>query len=181
MRFQKQLSISVCAALVYLITLSIPQIVQGQIEAKSKQSSFEETCPYTIQVEKPKPASGYELSQWSISITVQIDGTLQSQSGDKLKLVLYDKTEKKEEESTTSSGQFCVASLATTGLDTKHEYEIRISSTPSGRGIQGSWLLTWVETEKTLGGGGIPGFPYESIILGITVGILLLWWMRRRT
>ena len=26
---------------------------------------------------------------------------------------------------------------------------------------------------------GIPGFPYESIILGIAIVILLLWWMRR--
>ncbi len=27
----------------------------------------------------------------------------------------------------------------------------------------------------------IPGFPYESIILGIATVVLLLWWMRRRT
>jgi uncharacterized surface anchored protein len=28
---------------------------------------------------------------------------------------------------------------------------------------------------------GIPGFSSESIVIGIAVGILLLWWMRRRT
>ena len=28
---------------------------------------------------------------------------------------------------------------------------------------------------------GISGFPYESIILGIAIVTLLLWWMRRRT
>jgi CubicO group peptidase (beta-lactamase class C family) len=28
---------------------------------------------------------------------------------------------------------------------------------------------------------GIPGFSYESIVIGIAVGILLLWWMSRRT
>lgn len=28
---------------------------------------------------------------------------------------------------------------------------------------------------------GIPGFSYESIVIGIAVGILLLWWMRRGT
>jgi len=27
---------------------------------------------------------------------------------------------------------------------------------------------------------GIPGFPHESIILGIMVGILLLWWLKKR-
>ncbi len=28
---------------------------------------------------------------------------------------------------------------------------------------------------------GIPGFPYESIILGIAIAILPLWWMKRGT
>lgn len=28
---------------------------------------------------------------------------------------------------------------------------------------------------------GIPGFPYESIILGIAIVILPLWWMKRGT
>jgi len=28
---------------------------------------------------------------------------------------------------------------------------------------------------------GIPGFSYESIVIGIAVGILLLWWIRRGT
>jgi parallel beta-helix repeat protein len=35
------------------------------------------------------------------------------------------------------------------------------------------------EEEKT-GGGGIPGFPYESIILGLVFGILMLWMHQRR-
>ena len=28
---------------------------------------------------------------------------------------------------------------------------------------------------------GIPGFSYESIVIGMAMGILLLWWMRRGT
>jgi hypothetical protein len=28
---------------------------------------------------------------------------------------------------------------------------------------------------------GIPGFPYESIMLGIAIAILPLWWMKRGT
>ena len=32
--------------------------------------------------------------------------------------------------------------------------------------------------EEASGGGGIPGFPYESILLGIIVGILILWRLR---
>lgn len=33
------------------------------------------------------------------------------------------------------------------------------------------------ETKKR----GIPGFPYESIVAGIVAGVIILWFMRRRT
>jgi len=34
--------------------------------------------------------------------------------------------------------------------------------------------------EEPSGGGGIPGFPYESIILGLVAGVVILWMMQRR-
>ena len=35
------------------------------------------------------------------------------------------------------------------------------------------------EVEKT-GNGGIPGFPYESIILGLMIGVFILWLLHRK-
>jgi transglutaminase-like putative cysteine protease len=34
--------------------------------------------------------------------------------------------------------------------------------------------------EEKLGVGGIPGFPYESIILGLLLGVFILWMLQRR-
>ena len=39
--------------------------------------------------------------------------------------------------------------------------------------VVGSLTLEWKQQ-------GIPGFPYESIILEMIVGILLLWWLKKR-
>lgn len=36
------------------------------------------------------------------------------------------------------------------------------------------------QTPGSSGGGGIPGFPYESIILGIMLGTILLWILHRK-
>ena len=36
------------------------------------------------------------------------------------------------------------------------------------------------EEKEEEGGGGIPGFPYESIILGFVLGALFLWMLQRR-
>ena len=43
-------------------------------------------------------------------------------------------------------------------------------------GMSGSFTAT--ENKKPLG--GIPGFPYESIILGIVAGVFMLWMLQRR-
>lgn len=34
--------------------------------------------------------------------------------------------------------------------------------------------------EEEEGGGGIPGFPYESILIGIVIGLMMLWKLQRR-
>jgi hypothetical protein len=35
--------------------------------------------------------------------------------------------------------------------------------------------------EKVLPGGGIPGFPYESIIIGLIIGAIILWTIQRKS
>jgi hypothetical protein len=49
-------------------------------------------------------------------------------------------------------------------------------------GLGGSFTVTKSsETEeKPSGGGGIPGFPYESIVLGVILGVIVLWLVQRR-
>ena len=36
------------------------------------------------------------------------------------------------------------------------------------------------DTDETKSGSGIPGFPYESILLGVISAILVLWFIQRR-
>ena len=43
-------------------------------------------------------------------------------------------------------------------------------------GLTGSYTVT----EKEEPSRGIPGFPYEAIILGIAAGVIILWIMQRR-
>lgn len=43
------------------------------------------------------------------------------------------------------------------------------------------WSPWASEEQKDGSGGGIPGFPYGSVVLGITLGMILLWVMRRRS
>lgn len=38
---------------------------------------------------------------------------------------------------------------------------------------------TWEAEKREEDGGGIPGFPYESIILGLLLGALALWMLQR--
>lgn len=61
----------------------------------------------------------------------------------------------------------------------KSEYvtETRIVSVKAGETTK----ITITLEKEAKDGEGILGFPCESIILGIFVGMLLLWWMRRRT
>jgi uncharacterized Zn-binding protein involved in type VI secretion len=44
-------------------------------------------------------------------------------------------------------------------------------------GLSGSYTVTEKEEEPF---GGIPGFPYEVIILGVVAGVVILWWMKQR-
>jgi desulfoferrodoxin (superoxide reductase-like protein) len=41
-----------------------------------------------------------------------------------------------------------------------------------------SW--TFEEKEEEGEGGGIPGFPYESVLLGVLLGGLILWTLQRK-
>jgi hypothetical protein len=43
--------------------------------------------------------------------------------------------------------------------------------------LTGSYTVTEKEEEPPR---GIPGFPYESIILGVIAGVVILWMMQRR-
>lgn len=43
------------------------------------------------------------------------------------------------------------------------------------------WSPWASDEQKDSSGGGIPGFPYESVVLGIALGMILLYVMRRRS
>ncbi len=47
-------------------------------------------------------------------------------------------------------------------------------------GLSGSYTVTEPVEEEKKPLGGIPGFPYESIILGLVVGIFIIWLLQRR-
>jgi len=60
----------------------------------------------------------------------------------------------------------------------KSEYATKSGSVSAKAGETAELTITLEREAK--GGGGIPGFPYESIILGLVVGVLLLWMLQRR-
>jgi len=60
----------------------------------------------------------------------------------------------------------------------KSEYATKSGSVSAKAGEAAELTITLEREAK--GGGGIPGFPYESIILGLVVGVLLLWMLQRR-
>jgi hypothetical protein len=45
-------------------------------------------------------------------------------------------------------------------------------------GLSGSYVVT--EPEEPSFWDRIPGFPYESVVLGLLIGILVLWLIQRR-
>ena len=47
-------------------------------------------------------------------------------------------------------------------------------------GLSGRYTVTKPIEEKQKPPGGIPGFPYESIIIGLVVGVFMLWLLQRR-
>ena len=53
------------------------------------------------------------------------------------------------------------------------------SGTINAKPGETSELTITLEKEEK-GGGGIPGFPYESILLGLALGVLILWIFQRR-
>jgi len=60
----------------------------------------------------------------------------------------------------------------------KSEYVTNSGSVSAKAGETAELVITLEKEAK--GGGGIPGFPYESIMLGLVLGALVLWMMQQR-
>jgi len=157
---------------------------------------------YTIQVSK----SGYETSSKLVTViegetTTQII-QLKEQVGT-IKIIIMDAQGKPVSGATVAStsqpgGQSSLS--GTSGSDgsvifsdvklgsytfqaSKNEYKTKTGSVSVEAGETAELTIT-IEKEapevEEKPGGGIPGFPYESIVLGLVLGAFMLWMMQRR-
>jgi len=113
-----------------------------------------------------EPSSVEEGGQVTISADVINNGTLSGSHTVTLKIDEIVKDEK----------------TVTLNPDETVTISFELSATQQGiyfvdvNGLTGSYRVT----EKEEPSGGIPGFPYEAIILGVVAGIVILWMIQRR-
>jgi hypothetical protein len=62
----------------------------------------------------------------------------------------------------------------------KSGYVTKTASTTSTAGGTVELTITLDLAQSGGGGGGIPGFPYESIVIGLVIGAVALWTLQRR-
>jgi hypothetical protein len=96
--------------------------------------------------------------------------------GDTIDIILWDLTDDKKADSIMGQGELAVARLHKE-VDADHEYEVRVVTKPEGRKISGIYEYSWVESQS--GGGWIPGFGINSIVIGLLVGSILIWKLQR--
>jgi hypothetical protein len=159
----------------FLSVLSNIAITLGQ-DVKTKDGSYDETTPYTFKVESFETVEGVEISEYRIDVVAEILEGQDGKPGDTLTITLWDLTDDKKADTITGQGSLAVATLDKE-VNPEHEYEVRIVTKPEGRKISGTYEYSWVETKT--GGGGIPGFGMNSIVIGLLVGSLLIWKLQR--
>jgi hypothetical protein len=104
---------------------------------------------------------GIEISHSSPSSGHYVDSEVRVDDGDE---VAYDQDPQ-------SSTRFSVEIVLEDASPTK--VEVRVHCTNHGWSV---WkVLGLGDEEPDESGGGIPGFPVEAIVLGLAVGLLLLW------
>ena len=176
MRVSKKYLTMFVISCILISVLSTIVIALGQVEEKSSEGSFDETTPYSFQVDSIESGDGVEISEWQIRVVAEIIEGQDGKVGDTITIILYDLTDNKEKDSITGQGPLAVATLVKTNVDIEHQYEIRIVTKPEGRKITGIYEYSWVETKK---GGGIPGFGINSIVIGFLIGSIIIWKLRR--
>lgn len=107
-----------------------------------------------LEVSHSSPSSGHYVD----SVVVRVD------DGDE---VVYDQDPQ-------SSTRFSVEIVLEDASPTK--VEVRVHCTSHG---WSAWRVLGLGEEPEEKGGGIPGFPVESVVLGLAVGLLLLWATRK--
>jgi len=73
-----------------------------------------------------------------------------------------------------------IARLIRTFQASKVRYATKSASTSSTTGGTVELNVTLDLAQSSGGGGGIPGFPYESIVIGLVIGAAALWILQRR-
>ena len=176
MRVSKKYLTMFVISCILISVLSTIVIALGQAEEKSSEGSFDETTPYSFQVDSIESGDRVEISEWQIRVVAEIIEGQDGKVGDTITIILYDLTDNKEKDSITGQGPLAVATLVKTNVDIEHQYEIRIVTKPEGRKITGIYEYSWVETKK---GGGIPGFGINSIVIGFLIGSIIIWKLQR--
>ncbi len=108
---------------------------------------------------------GLEVSHSSPSSGHYVDSVVVR--GDDGNEVVYDQDPQ-------SSTRFSVEIVLEDASPTK--VEVRVHCTSHG---WSAWRVLGLGEEPEEKGGGIPGFPVESVVLGLAVGLLLLWATRK--
>jgi len=157
-------------------SFTIIWIAQAQPTDMSKSEDFEETSPYTFQLEPVVGDNEAEISDWGVTVVAQLTASDSSKPGDIIEIILYDLTDDKKADSIMGQGPQAVATLVERDLEIDHEYEVRITTIPDKQRLTGTTEYEWVETKKS---SGIPGFNTESIILGLLSGTVILWVLKK--
>lgn len=176
MRISKKYLTMFIISCTLLSVLSTIAITLGQAEVKSVDGSFDGTTPYTFKVESFEAVEGVEISEFVINVVAEIIAGQDGKPGNTIDIILWDLTDDKKADSIMGQGELAVATLDKE-VNAEHEYEVRIVTNPEGRKISGVFEYSWVESKS--GGGGIPGFGINSIVLGLLVGSLVIWKLQR--
>lgn len=162
---------------ILMSVLSTIVMTLGQTEEKSSERIFDETTPYSFKVDSPESGNDVEISEWRIRVVAKIIEGQDGKVGDTITIILYDLTDDKKVDSIMGQGPLAVTTLIKENTNIEHQYEVRIETKPEGRKITGKYDDLWIETKT--GGGGIPGFGINSIVIGFFIGSIIIWMLQK--
>ena len=148
------------------VTVGTPEFTLSNLVIEPSSAEVGDNVSISVKVDNVGDESG------SYVLTLKIDGNVEDEKTvtlgpDESRSVSFDYNASDDGTCSVAvndlSGTFTVTTPSTQETETSEEEETETT-----------------EEEETQGGGGIPGFPFETIVLGLLMGILITFKMREK-
>jgi len=164
------------------VTVGTPEFTLSNLVIEPSSAEVGDNVSISVKVDNVGDESG------SYVLTLKIDGNVEDEKTvtlgpDESRSVSFDYNASDDGTCSVAvndlSGTFTVTTPSTQETETSEEEETETSEEEETETTEEEETET-SEEEETQGGGGIPGFPFETIVLGLLMGILITFKMREK-